>query len=219
MKHIYTTSWHQFNWEYHHIHVTCDQATWIPELYMSDKFQVPAALSPEERRADNPSPPSLALALSLSLWRSYKTSSLNQEKYNTANQSIENVRSRQTGDLEAPGRYKWRNNFLNSATGDRISITGAVYSSMCLQSLMKLLFYVIALVLWSSDHLLQNDIVTYQWHYDLTLLALKTSKSPAAQSVWLSKLESGHSFSQLMNNAGPKYNGTVRSQPIYPAAR
>jgi hypothetical protein len=47
---------------------------------MSDQLQVPAALSPEERRADNPSP----LSLSLSLWRSYKTSTLNQEKYNTA---------------------------------------------------------------------------------------------------------------------------------------
>jgi hypothetical protein len=83
---------------------------------------------------------------------------------------------------------------------------------MCLQSLIKLLFYVIALVLWSSDHLLQYDIVTYQW-YDLTLLALKTSKSPAAQSVWLSKLESGQSFCQLMNNAGPQYNVLfVRSQ-------
>jgi len=58
------------------------------------QLQVPAALSPEERRADNPNPPSL--------WRSYKTSSLNQEKYNTANQSMENARSRQLGDLEAP---------------------------------------------------------------------------------------------------------------------
>ena len=37
-------------------------------------------------------------------------------------------------------------------------------------------------------------------------MALKTSKSPAAQSVWSSKLESGHSFCQLMNNAGPKHN-------------
>lgn len=112
-----------------------------------------------------------------------------------------------------PGRYKWWNNFVNSATGDRISNSGAVYSSTCLQSLIKLLFYVITLVLRSSDHLLQYDIVTYQWYYDLTLLALKTSKSPAAQSVWLSKLESRHSFCQLINNAGPKYNVLfVRSQ-------
>ena len=55
-------------------------------------------------------------------------------------------------------------------------------------------FYVIALVLWSSDHPLQYDIVTDQRYYVLTLLALQTSKSPAAQSVRLSKLESWHSF-------------------------
>lgn len=61
MKHIYTTIWHQFNWEHHHIHVTCDQATWISELYLSDHLHVPAALSPEERRADNPPPLSLSL--------------------------------------------------------------------------------------------------------------------------------------------------------------
>jgi hypothetical protein len=147
------------------------------------------------------------------LWRSYKTSSLNQGINNTANESMENARSRQMDDLEAPGRYKWWNNFLNSAAGDRISITGAVYSSTCLQSLIKFLFYVIALVLWGSDHLLLLDTVTYQWYYDLTLLALRTSKSPAAQSVWLSKLKSRHSFCQPASNAGPKYNVPfVRSQ-------
>jgi len=72
---------------------------------MSDQLQVPAVLSTEERRADNPSPLALSLSLTLSLWKSYETLSLNQEKYNNANQTMENARSQQKGDLEAPGRY------------------------------------------------------------------------------------------------------------------
>lgn len=97
---------------------------------MNDQLHVPAALFPEEGYADNSSPQFLEEPHK-------KTSSLNQEKYNPANQSMENAQNRQMDDLEAPGRY----NSLNSVAGDRVSITGGVYRSICLESLIKFLFF------------------------------------------------------------------------------
>jgi hypothetical protein len=66
---------------------------------MSDQLHIPASLSPEERHSGNSSPPSVEELQE-------KTSSLNQGKYNPANQFMENTRSRQTDNLEAPGHYK-----------------------------------------------------------------------------------------------------------------
>jgi hypothetical protein len=108
MKHIYTTSWHQFNWKHrqsmspvitHYEHQNC---TWVisikfRQLYPQKKDMLTTTVRP--------------------LWRSYKTSSLNQGMNNPANESMENARIRQMDDLEAPGRYKWlrsrRSNFNN----------------------------------------------------------------------------------------------------------
>ena len=115
-------------------------------LQMSGELHFPAALSPEGRRADTSSPPSLEEQQNL----------VTKLREVHRSQSVHGKRpSRQTDNLEAHGRYQWWNNFLNSAAGDRISITGGVCSSLCLQSLIKFLFYVIAMVLRSLDHLLQ----------------------------------------------------------------